>query len=72
MMAYVKEVTVHGWAEGDVSAGQRESVEGAHSCFSTVQNNWPGVSETFDTTYELLMSDELPNTSGKCQVPRIV
>lgn len=56
-----------------MSAGQRASVEGVRLCFSTVQNNWPGVSEPFDLTQHIsrvLMSDELPNTSVsrvKCQ-----
>lgn len=44
VMMYVKDVTVHGWDQGDVNAGQRGSEEEVHPCFATVQNNWPGVS----------------------------
>lgn len=44
VMSCLKEVTgsEHGWGEGNVSAGQRESGEVVHSCFGTLRNNWLG------------------------------
>lgn len=44
VMSCLKEVTglQHGWGEGNVSAGQRESEEEVYSCFGTLRNNWLG------------------------------